>query len=124
MLDGKPSGGCADQNRKKKVGANFEEGHLVDDIVSDSERLGLVNLAAVLHLAELSVLLREYAPSWYTAEQRNRVLAAWRLATDVLLELCALLEDYAPSWYTEQQRDRALGVVQALGLLEQPDRKS
>jgi hypothetical protein len=69
-------------------------------------------------LAELSVLLEEYAPTWYSEKLRRRILAALRLPTDVLVELCALLEDYAPTWYTEQQRDRALDTLQALGLLE------
>lgn len=69
-------------------------------------------------LAELSVLLEEYAPAWYSEKLRHRILAALRLPTDVLVELCALLEDHAPAWYTEQQRRQALGTMQALGLLE------
>lgn len=69
-------------------------------------------------LAELSVLLEEYAPIWYSEKLRHRILAALRLPTDVLVETCALLEDHAPTWYTEQQRGRALGSLQALGLLE------
>ena len=69
-------------------------------------------------LAELSVLLEEYAPTWYSDRLRHRILAALRLPTDVLVELCALLEDHAPTWYTEQQRGRALGTLQALRLLE------
>ena len=69
-------------------------------------------------LAELSVLLEEYAPTWYSERQRHRILAALRLPTDVLVEVCALLEDHAPIWYTDQQRGRTLGTLQALGLLE------
>jgi hypothetical protein len=69
-------------------------------------------------LAELSVLLEEYAPSWYSEKLRHRILAALRLPIDVLVELCALLEDHAPTWYTEQQRGRALGTLKVLGLLE------
>jgi hypothetical protein len=70
-------------------------------------------------VVELCVLLEEYAPTWYEEGLRHRVLTALRLPTDVLVELCALLEDHAPTWYTEKQRMRALGVIQALGLLEQ-----
>jgi hypothetical protein len=69
-------------------------------------------------LTELSGLLEEYAPTWYTEEQRDRALAARRLPTEVLLELVALLEEYAPTWYTEKQRDRALAALRVLGLLD------
>ena len=69
-------------------------------------------------LAELSVLLEEYAPSWYSERQRHRILAALRLPTEVLVEVCALLEDHSPTWYTDRQRGRTLGTLQALGLLE------
>ena len=69
-------------------------------------------------LAELSVLLEEYAPTWYSEKLRHRILAALRLPTDVLVEVCALLEDHAPTWYTDQQHGRALSTLQALGLLE------
>ena len=69
-------------------------------------------------LAELSALLEDYAPTWYSEKLRDRILIAMRLPTDVLVEVCALLEDYAPSWYTDDQRGRALGTLQALGLLE------
>jgi hypothetical protein len=70
-------------------------------------------------LAELCVLLEQYAPNWYSAELHYRVLKATRLPTEVLVELCALLEDYAPTWYTERQRTRGLDVLQTLGLLEE-----
>jgi|SRR5215467_8407549 len=69
-------------------------------------------------LADLSVLLEEYAPSWYSEKLRHRMLAALRLPTEVLVEVCALLEDHAPTWYDDQQRGRTLGTLQALGLLE------
>jgi hypothetical protein len=69
-------------------------------------------------LAELSVLLEEYAPTWYSERLRHRILTALRLPTEVLVEACALLEDHAPTWYTDQQRGRALGTLQALGLLQ------
>ena len=69
-------------------------------------------------LAELSVLLEEYAPTWYSERVRHRILAALRLPTEVLVEVCALLEDHAPTWYTDQERERALGTLQALGLLQ------
>jgi hypothetical protein len=69
-------------------------------------------------LAELSVLLEEYTPSWYSERQRHRILAALRLPTEVLVEVCALLEDHAPTWYTDRQRGRTLGTLQALGLLQ------
>lgn len=69
-------------------------------------------------LVELSVLLDDYSPTWYSEKLRHRILAALRLPTDVLVELCALLEDHAPTWFTEQQRGRALGTLEALGLLE------
>ena len=69
-------------------------------------------------LAELSVLLEEYGPTWYSEKLRHRILAALRLPTEVLVEVCALLEDHAPAWYTEEQQGRALGTLQALGLLE------
>jgi len=69
-------------------------------------------------LAELSVLLEEYAPVWYSEKLRHRILVALRLPIDVLVETCAILEDHAPTWYTEQQRGRALGTLQGLGLLE------
>lgn len=69
-------------------------------------------------LADLSVLLEEYAPSWYSEKLRHRMLAALRLPTEVLVEVCALLEDHAPTWYNDQQRGRTLGTLQALGLLE------
>jgi hypothetical protein len=69
-------------------------------------------------LAELSVLLEQYAPAWYSEKLRHRILAALRLPTDVLVELCAVLEDHAPNWYTDEQRVRALGTLQTLGLLE------
>ena len=72
-------------------------------------------------LAELSVLLEEYAPTWYSEKLRHRILSALRLPTDVLVEVCALLEDNAPAWYTEQQQGRALGSLQALGLLDLND---
>jgi hypothetical protein len=70
-------------------------------------------------LAQLCVLLEEYAPTWYEQRLRHRVLTALRLPTDVLVELCALLEDHAPTWYSEKQHARGLGVLKALGLLEQ-----
>lgn len=69
-------------------------------------------------LADMAVLLEEYAPVWYVEDLRHRVLTAMRLPTDVLVEVCAVLEDHAPSWYTDQQRGRALATLQALGLLE------
>jgi hypothetical protein len=69
-------------------------------------------------LAELSVLLEEYAPPWYSERQRNRILVALRLPTEVLVEVCALLEDHAPTWYTDRQRGQTLGTLQALGLLQ------
>jgi hypothetical protein len=69
-------------------------------------------------LTELCLLLEEYAPTWYTEEQRARALAARRLPAEALLELVVLLEEYAPSWYTEKQRDRALAALQVLGLLD------
>jgi len=71
-------------------------------------------------LADLSVLLEEYSPTWYSERLRHRILAALRLPIDVLVEVCALLEDHAPAWYTDQQRERALDTLQNLGLL-QPD---
>jgi hypothetical protein len=70
-------------------------------------------------LAELCVLLEEYAPTWYSEQLHYRVLKAIRLQTEVLVELCALLEDHAPTWYTECQRTRVLEVLQRLGLLEE-----
>jgi hypothetical protein len=70
-------------------------------------------------LAELCVLLEEYAPTWYSKQLRCRVLKAIRLPTEVLVELCALLEDHAPTWYTKRQRRQALDVLQTLGLLEE-----
>ena len=70
-------------------------------------------------LAELSVLLEQYAPTWYSEKLRHRILAALRLPTEVLVELCALLEDHAPSWYTDAQHMRALRTLQDLGLIEQ-----
>jgi hypothetical protein len=72
-------------------------------------------------LAELSVLLEEYAPTWYSEKLRHRILAAQRFPTEVLVEICALLEDHAPAWYTEEQQGRALGSLQALGLLDLDD---
>jgi hypothetical protein len=69
-------------------------------------------------LAELSVLLEEYAPTWYPERLRHRILAALRLPTEVLVEVCALLEDHAPAWYTDQQRCQALYTLKTLGLLE------
>jgi hypothetical protein len=67
-------------------------------------------------LTELCVLLEEYAPSWYSEEQRERALAAReRLTSEVLLELFTLLEDYGPTWYAEEQRDRALAALRVLG---------
>ena len=69
-------------------------------------------------LAELSVLLEQYAPVWYPEDLRHRVLKALRFPAEVLLDVCALLEDHAPSWYTDQQRGRALGMLEDLGLLE------
>ena len=69
-------------------------------------------------LMELCALLEEYAPTWYTEEQRNRALAARRIPTEVLFELVALLEEYAPTWYTEKQRDSALAALRVLGLLD------
>lgn len=69
-------------------------------------------------LMELSALLEEYAPTWYTERQRDRALAARRLPTEALLELVALLEEYAPTWYSEKQRDRALAALRALELLD------
>ena len=69
-------------------------------------------------LTELCLLLEEYAPTWYTEEQRARALAARRLPAEALLELVVLLEEYAPTWYTEKQRDRALAALQVLGLLD------
>jgi hypothetical protein len=69
-------------------------------------------------LTELSLLLEEYAPTWYTEEQRGRALAARRLPAEALLELVVLLEEYIPTWYTEKQRDRALAALQLLGLLD------
>jgi hypothetical protein len=74
-------------------------------------------------LAELSVLLEKYAPTWYSEKLRHRILAALRLPTDVLVEVCALLEDHAPTWYTDQQRGRALSTLQALGLLEEASKE-
>ncbi len=68
-------------------------------------------------LTELCLLLEEYAPAWYTDEQRGRALAERQLPAGALLELVALLEEYAPTWYTEKQRDRALAALQVLGLL-------
>jgi len=70
-------------------------------------------------LTELCVLLEEYAPTWYTEEQRGRALATRRLPAEILLELVALLEEYAPAWYTEKQRDRTLAALQVLGLLDE-----
>lgn len=96
---------------------NLEEASAGHSAMGDSEGLQSVNTTEVL--GELCVLLEEYAPSWYSAKQRNRVLAALRLPTDVLVELCALLEDYAPSWYSEEKRNRALATLRGLGLLEQ-----
>ena len=69
-------------------------------------------------LTELCVLLDEYAPTWYTEEQRGRALAARRVPAEALLELVALLEEYAPTWYTEKQRDKTLAALQVLGLLD------
>jgi hypothetical protein len=69
-------------------------------------------------LAELSVLLEEYAPTWYSERLRHRIVAALRLPTEVLVEVCALLEDHAPTWYADRQRLQALGTLRALGLLE------
>jgi hypothetical protein len=69
-------------------------------------------------LTELCLLLEEYAPTWYTDEQRGRALAARRLPAETLLELVALIEEYAPTWYTEKQRDRALAALQVLGLVD------
>ena len=69
-------------------------------------------------LSELCVLLDEYAPTWYTDEQRGRALAARRVPAEVLLELVALLEEYAPTWYKERQRDKTLAALHALGLLD------
>jgi hypothetical protein len=68
-------------------------------------------------LAELGVLLEEYAPLWYAEDLRHRILTALRVPTAVLVEVCALLEDHAPSWYTDRQRGRALGTLRALGIL-------
>ena len=70
-------------------------------------------------LAELGVLLEEYAPTWYSEQLHYRVLKAIRLQTEVLVELCALLEDHAPAWYTEPQRRRGLDVLQSLGVIEE-----
>ncbi len=70
-------------------------------------------------LAELCVLLEEYAPTWYSEQLHYRVLRAIRLPAEVLVELCALLEDHAPIWYTKCQRTRVLDVLQTLGLLEE-----
>lgn len=76
-------------------------------------------------LAELSVLLEEYAPTWYSERVRHRILVALRLPTEVLVEVCALLEDHAPTWYTDQERERALGTLQGLGLLQlEPPKES
>src|SRR5437016_834708 len=47
-------------------------------------------------LTELCLLLEEYAPAWYTDEQRGRALAERQLPAGALLELVALLEEYAP----------------------------
>lgn len=69
-------------------------------------------------LTELCLLLEDYAPTWYSEEQRGRALAARRLPAEALLELVVLLEEYAPTWYTEKQRDRALAALQVLGLLD------
>jgi hypothetical protein len=86
------------------------------DALGNCNRLPAVSLFE--GLAELCVLLEEHAPSWYSEEQRKRVLAARRLPIEVLVELYALLEDYAPTWYTEEHHDRAMSVLRALGLLE------
>jgi hypothetical protein len=96
---------------------NFEAVNQGDSMVGCSERLRSVDATEVLR--ELCVLLEEYSPSWYSDEQRSRVLAALRFPVEVLAELCALLEDYAPRWYTEAQHDRALAALRALGLLEE-----
>jgi hypothetical protein len=76
--------------------------------VDDSEELCSTN--PIKALAELCVLLEEYAPSWYSDEQRNRVVC-------VLVELCVTLEDRSPLWYTEEKRNRALAALRVLGLL-------
>lgn len=96
---------------------NLEKANPDRNVVHDSKALLSINPTEVL--GELCVLLEEYAPNWYSATQRKRVLAALRLPTDVLVELCALLEDYAPTWYSEERRNRALDALRGLGLLEQ-----
>ena len=83
---------------------------------ASSRKLRSLNPIEVL--SELCVLLEEYAPTWYTDEQRGRALAARRVPAEVLLELVALLEEYAPTWYKERQRDKTLAALHALGLLD------
>lgn len=96
---------------------NFEEANLGESMVGYAEPPWSVNPAEVLQ--ELCVLLEEYSPMWYTAQERHRAFMALGLSAEVLAELGALLEDYAPSWYTEAQHARALAALRALGLLEE-----
>src|SRR5437016_3578611 len=97
-----------------------------DQLLVRSIRGSLYSRARVAHyrsvtndsyMVGLHLLLEEYAPAWYTDEQRGRALAERQLPAGALLELVALLEEYAPTWYTEKQRDRALAALQVLGLL-------
>jgi hypothetical protein len=69
-------------------------------------------------LADLCILLEEFAPAWYPEYLRHRILKALQLPTEVLLEVCALLVDHSPTWYTDRQRARVLSTLETLGLLE------
>jgi len=95
---------------------NLQQASSTEDLLADYLPLSPGNPLEILE--ELCVLLEDHAPTWYSEEQRNRVLVARRLPIEVLVELFALLEDYSPSWYTEEHHKRAISVLRVLGLLD------
>jgi hypothetical protein len=95
---------------------NLQQARSGQDAHGDYNQVPVENPSEILD--DLSVLLEEHAPSWYSEKERERVFVARRLPTEVLVELYALLEDYGPTWYTEEQHERAISVLRAFGLMD------
>jgi hypothetical protein len=81
-----------------------------------SLEIEFVNAAETL--AEVSVLLEDYAPIWYTEKQHDQVLAALKIPAEILADLRDLLEDYAPIWYSQGLHDRMSAVIRRFGISE------
>jgi hypothetical protein len=70
--------------------------------------------AMAMVVQEMFTLLEDYAPTWYTEEHHNRVIAALQqraMLGDTLLDLYRLLEEYGPAWYTEELHRKAASAM-------------